>query len=75
MKYLFMFLLQVIHLWFEEFALEATQLCTSDFITLRDSLGTIGTNLSLQIQIKWEKNERWLDEWMNTPPLSVCRLI
>lgn len=46
---LFIFLLQVIHLWFEEFALEDTQLCMSDFITLRDSLGTIGTNLLLQV--------------------------
>ncbi|KAF7223607.1 tolloid-like protein 2 [Nothobranchius furzeri] len=33
---------KVIHLWFEEFALEDTQLCTADFITLRDTLGTIG---------------------------------
>ncbi|XP_070768774.1 ovochymase-2 [Enoplosus armatus] len=33
---------KVIHLWFEEFALEDTQLCTSDFITLQDSLGVIG---------------------------------
>ncbi|XP_017289814.1 cubilin [Kryptolebias marmoratus] len=33
---------KVIHLWFDEFALEDTQLCTADFITLRDTLGTIG---------------------------------
>lgn len=47
MKHLCIFLLQVIHLWFEEFALEDTQLCTGDFITLQDSLGTIGINLEL----------------------------
>eukprot|EP00066_Takifugu_rubripes_P022016 XP_011611282.1 PREDICTED: ovochymase-2-like [Takifugu rubripes] len=33
---------KVIHLWFEDFALEDTQLCTRDFITLQDSLGIIG---------------------------------
>ncbi|KAF7655501.1 hypothetical protein LDENG_00055110 [Lucifuga dentata] len=33
---------KVIHLWFEEFAVEENQLCTLDFITLRDSLGIIG---------------------------------
>ncbi|XP_029008026.1 ovochymase-2 [Betta splendens] len=33
---------KVIHLWFEEFALEETQLCGADFVTLRDSLGNIG---------------------------------
>lgn len=37
-----MFLLQVIQLWFQDFSVEDTQLCTSDFITLRDSLGIIG---------------------------------
>ncbi len=37
-----MFLLQVIHLWFEEFALEETDLCTGDAVKLRDSLGSIG---------------------------------
>lgn len=36
------FLLQVIHLWFEDFALEDTQPCMRDFITLQDSLGIIG---------------------------------
>ncbi len=41
-KHLCMFLLQVIHLWFEEFALEATDLCTGDAVTLQDSLGSIG---------------------------------
>uniref|UniRef100_A0A665XBY8 Cubilin-like n=1 Tax=Echeneis naucrates TaxID=173247 RepID=A0A665XBY8_ECHNA len=33
---------KVIHLWFEEFALEDTKLCSADFITVQDSLGTIG---------------------------------
>ncbi|XP_076583741.1 ovochymase-2 [Chaetodon auriga] len=33
---------KVIHLDFEEFALEDTKLCTGDFILLQDSLGTIG---------------------------------
>ncbi|KAJ3614596.1 hypothetical protein NHX12_018167 [Muraenolepis orangiensis] len=33
---------KVIQLWFEEFALEETHLCTADFVTLRDSLGIIG---------------------------------
>lgn len=42
MKHLCVFVLQVIHLWFEEFALEDTQLCTADFITLQDSVGIIG---------------------------------
>lgn len=42
MKHLGVFLLQVIHLWFEDFALEDTQLCMRDLITLQDSLGIIG---------------------------------
>lgn len=42
MKHLGMFLLQVIHLCFEDFALEDTKLCMRDFIALRDSLGIIG---------------------------------
>lgn len=42
MKHIGVFLLQVIHLWFEDFALEDTQLCMRDFITLQDSLGIIG---------------------------------
>uniref|UniRef100_H3CMZ7 CUB domain-containing protein n=1 Tax=Tetraodon nigroviridis TaxID=99883 RepID=H3CMZ7_TETNG len=33
---------KVIHLWFEDFDLEETQLCMRDFITLQDSLGIIG---------------------------------
>lgn len=42
MKHIVVFLLQVIHLWFEDFDLEDTQLCMRDFITLQDSLGIIG---------------------------------
>lgn len=45
MKHLCIFLLQVIHLWFEDFALEDSQACTRDFITLQDSLGIIGKTL------------------------------
>ncbi|KAJ8281431.1 hypothetical protein GJAV_G00067600 [Gymnothorax javanicus] len=33
---------KVIHLWFEEFTLEETDLCSSDFLTVQDNLGTIG---------------------------------
>ncbi|XP_058497545.1 ovochymase-2 [Solea solea] len=33
---------KVIHLWFEEFALEESSPCTSDFVTLQDSLGVMG---------------------------------
>ncbi|XP_068177209.1 ovochymase-2 [Antennarius striatus] len=33
---------KVIHLWFEDFALEDTKLCTGDAVTLQDSLGIIG---------------------------------
>ena len=33
---------QVIHLWFEDFSLEDSELCTADFITLRDDLGIMG---------------------------------
>lgn len=42
MKHIIVFLLQVIHLWFEDIDLEETQLCMRDFITLQDSLGIIG---------------------------------
>ncbi|XP_064870172.1 procollagen C-endopeptidase enhancer 1-like, partial [Oncorhynchus nerka] len=35
-------LLQVIHLWFEHFSLEATDLCTADYFTIQDNLGVIG---------------------------------
>ncbi|KAJ8336200.1 hypothetical protein SKAU_G00395430 [Synaphobranchus kaupii] len=33
---------KVIHLWFEDFSLEETDLCSSDFITVQDNLGIIG---------------------------------
>ncbi|KAM8772707.1 ovochymase-2 [Acanthopagrus schlegelii] len=33
---------KVIHVWFDDFALEDSQSCTGDFVTLQDSLGTIG---------------------------------
>ncbi|XP_056135753.1 ovochymase [Lampris incognitus] len=33
---------KVIHLWFENLALEDDKLCTADFVTLRDTLGTLG---------------------------------
>lgn len=42
MKNRYTSLLQVIHLWFEDFALEGSQLCMRDFVTLQDSLGIIG---------------------------------
>ncbi|XP_029622136.1 ovochymase-2 isoform X1 [Salmo trutta] len=32
----------VIHLWFEDFSLEATDLCTADYFTIQDNLGVIG---------------------------------
>ncbi|XP_056264194.1 cubilin [Pseudoliparis swirei] len=64
---------KVIHLWFEEFALEATQLCTSDFITLRDSLGTIGkycgytkpkplVSLTNHLWVYFDTNDRKTDQ-------------
>ncbi|CAL8331735.1 unnamed protein product [Lota lota] len=33
---------KVIQLWFQEFALEESHMCMADFVTLRDSLGTMG---------------------------------
>ncbi|KAM6940692.1 cubilin [Xenentodon cancila] len=33
---------KVIHLWFEDFALEETKLCTADFVSLQDTTGDIG---------------------------------
>lgn len=57
MKHLCIFLLQVIHLWFEEFALEDTQLCTGDFVTLRDALGTIGKSHIKQTSIQPQEEE------------------
>ncbi|XP_040043305.2 ovochymase-2 isoform X2 [Gasterosteus aculeatus] len=64
---------KVIHLWFEEFALEDTQLCMSDFITLRDSLGTIGkycgytkpkplVSLTNHLKVYFDTNDRKTDQ-------------
>ena len=52
MKHVCMLLLQVIHLWFEEFALEDTELCTADFITLGDTVGDIGKYFFLPKQVE-----------------------
>ncbi|KAE8300288.1 Bone morphogenetic protein 1-like protein [Larimichthys crocea] len=63
----------VIHLWFEEFALEDTQLCTGDFVTLRDALGTIGkycgytkpkpvVSLTNHLTVYFDTNERKTDQ-------------
>uniref|UniRef100_A0A8C6WR19 Zgc:154142 n=1 Tax=Neogobius melanostomus TaxID=47308 RepID=A0A8C6WR19_9GOBI len=64
---------KVIHLWFEEFALEDTQLCTGDFVTLRDSLGIIGkycgyskprpiVSLTNRLTVFFDTNERKTDQ-------------
>uniref|UniRef100_A0A3B4ZMZ4 Zgc:154142 n=1 Tax=Stegastes partitus TaxID=144197 RepID=A0A3B4ZMZ4_9TELE len=64
---------KVIHLWFEEFALEDTQLCSGDFITLRDSLGTIGkycgydrpkpvVSLTNHLTVYFDTNDRKTDQ-------------
>ncbi|KAK7930543.1 hypothetical protein WMY93_006938 [Mugilogobius chulae] len=64
---------KVIHLWFEEFALEDTQLCTGDFVTLRDSLGVIGkycgyskprpiVSLTNRLTVYFDTNERKTDQ-------------
>ncbi|XP_034044824.1 ovochymase-2 [Thalassophryne amazonica] len=64
---------KVIHLWFEEFALEDTQLCTADAVTLRDSLGVIGkycgytmpkpvVSLENHMMVYFDTNERKTDQ-------------
>ncbi|CAL1601098.1 unnamed protein product [Knipowitschia caucasica] len=64
---------KVIHLWFEEFALEETQLCTGDSVTLRDSLGIIGkycgyskprpiVSLTNRLTVYFDTNERKTDQ-------------
>ncbi|XP_010795702.1 tolloid-like protein 2 [Notothenia coriiceps] len=64
---------KVIQLWFEEFAVEDTELCTSDFITLRDSLGIIGkycgytkpkpvVSLTNHLTVFFDTNERKTDQ-------------
>ncbi|KAK5608458.1 hypothetical protein CRENBAI_025007, partial [Crenichthys baileyi] len=64
---------KVIHLWFVEFALEENQLCTADFVTLRDTLGTIGkycgynkpkplVTLSNHVMVYFDTNDRKTDQ-------------
>ncbi|KAJ4944177.1 hypothetical protein JOQ06_012722 [Pogonophryne albipinna] len=64
---------KVIQLWFEEFAVEDTELCTSDFITLRDSLGIIGkycgytkpkpvVSLTNHLTVFFDTNDRKTDQ-------------
>ncbi|XP_061102877.1 tolloid-like protein 1 [Conger conger] len=40
---------KVIHLWFEDFSLEETDVCSSDFVTIQDNLGIIGKYCGLTI--------------------------
>ncbi|XP_041837910.1 ovochymase-2 [Melanotaenia boesemani] len=64
---------KVIHLWFEEFALEDTEHCTADFLMLRDTLTDIGrfcgyirpmpiVILSNYLMINFITNERKTDQ-------------
>ncbi|XP_062243272.1 ovochymase-2 [Platichthys flesus] len=64
---------KVIQLWFEEFALEETMLCTADFVTLRDSLGIIGkycgytkpqpsVSLTNRLSVYFDTNDRKTDQ-------------
>ncbi|XP_071378637.1 cubilin [Centroberyx affinis] len=64
---------KVIHLWFEEFALEDTKLCTADFITLKDTLGIIGkycgytkpkpvVSLGNRLMVYFDTNDRKTDQ-------------
>ncbi|TDH16323.1 hypothetical protein EPR50_G00018550 [Perca flavescens] len=64
---------KVVQLWFEQFALEENQLCTSDFITLRDSLGIIGkycgytkpkplVSLTNRLTVHFDTNDRKTDQ-------------
>ncbi|XP_040002652.1 ovochymase-2 [Xiphias gladius] len=64
---------KVIHLWFEEFSLEDTALCTADFITLQDSLGIIGkycgytkpkpvVSLTNHLTVHFDTNDRKTDQ-------------
>uniref|UniRef100_A0A3Q1C976 Ovochymase 2 n=1 Tax=Amphiprion ocellaris TaxID=80972 RepID=A0A3Q1C976_AMPOC len=64
---------KVIHLWFEEFALEDTQQCTGDLVTLRDSLGIIGkycgyskpkplVSLTNHLTVYFDTNDRKTDQ-------------
>ncbi|KAM9792333.1 cubilin [Neosynchiropus ocellatus] len=64
---------KVISLWFEDFALEDTKLCTADFITLRDSMGIIGkycgyekpkpiVSLTNRLTVFFDTNDRKTDQ-------------
>ncbi|KAM4603345.1 ovochymase-2 [Polymixia lowei] len=64
---------KVIQLWFEEFALEDTKLCTADFITLKDPLGIIGkycgyakpkpvVSLGNRLVVYFDTNDRKTDQ-------------
>uniref|UniRef100_A0A3P8X1I7 Zgc:154142 n=1 Tax=Cynoglossus semilaevis TaxID=244447 RepID=A0A3P8X1I7_CYNSE len=64
---------KVVHLWFEEFALEEATLCTADFVTLRDSLGVIGrycgytkprpaVSLTNHLTVYFDTNDRKTDQ-------------
>lgn len=86
MKHLCMSLSQVIHLWFEEFALEDSQICSADSVTLRDSLGIIGkkyyinTNskkiganifLSMVLLLFFSEIDRYIDVYKHTYTYSL----
>ncbi|XP_057698672.1 ovochymase [Corythoichthys intestinalis] len=64
---------KVISLWFEEFAVEDTQLCSADVVTLRDSLGVIGkycgytkpipvVTLTNRLTVYFDTNDRKTDQ-------------
>ncbi|KAM3623175.1 uncharacterized protein V6R79_007971 [Siganus canaliculatus] len=64
---------KVIHLWFEEFALEDKQLCTGDSVTLRDPMGIIGlycgytkpnpvVSLTNRLTVYFDTNDRTTDQ-------------
>lgn len=50
---------QVIHLWFEDFALEDSILCQSDSVSVKDDLGMIGED---QRVLSWPRGgvEGWV---------------
>uniref|UniRef100_A0A8C5G6K9 Ovochymase-2-like n=1 Tax=Gouania willdenowi TaxID=441366 RepID=A0A8C5G6K9_GOUWI len=75
---------KVIQLWFEEFALEDTQLCTADFITLRDNLGIIGkfcgytkpnpiVSLTNHLTLYFDTNDRKTDQGFKAHFKAVTR--
>lgn len=87
MKHVIGFLLQVIHLWFEDFDLEETQLCMRDFITLQDSLGIIGkSGINADLMEKGSRRSAFVNtqllfnclflmavEFHTNAPCAVCR--